>query len=61
VVTFADGRRARVGPRGSTFDGDLAVVAVDTADAPRSSGARRCPAWATPSSVWPTPVGVGCG
>jgi serine protease Do len=34
VITFADGRRAEGRPAGVDVDGDLAVVAVDTADAP---------------------------
>jgi len=34
VVTFADGRRAGGRPAGVDVDGDLAVVAVDTGDAP---------------------------
>jgi len=34
VVTFADGRRADGRPAGVDVDGDLAVVAVDTGDAP---------------------------
>jgi serine protease Do len=34
VVTFADGRRADGRPTGVDVDGDLAVVSVDTADAP---------------------------
>jgi serine protease Do len=34
VVTFADGRRADGRPTGVDVDGDLAVVAVDTGDAP---------------------------
>jgi len=34
VVTFADGRRADGRPAGVDIDGDLAVVAVDTGDAP---------------------------
>jgi len=34
VVTFADGRRAEGRPAGVDVDGDLAVVSVDTADAP---------------------------
>jgi serine protease Do len=34
VVTFADGRRAPGRATGIDIDGDLAVVAVDTADAP---------------------------
>ncbi len=34
VVTFADGRRAEGRPAGVDVDGDLAVVAVDTGDAP---------------------------
>jgi serine protease Do len=34
VVTFADGRRAPGRATGVDIDGDLAVVAVDTADAP---------------------------
>ncbi|HXQ76113.1 MAG TPA: trypsin-like peptidase domain-containing protein [Acidimicrobiales bacterium] len=34
VVTFADGRRAPGRAAGVDIDGDLAVVAVDTADAP---------------------------
>jgi serine protease Do len=34
VVTFADGRRATGRATGVDIDGDLAVVAVDTADAP---------------------------
>jgi len=32
IVTFADGRRAEGRPAGVDVDGDLAVVAVDTAD-----------------------------
>lgn len=35
VVTFADGRRAEGRATGVDIDGDLAVVAVDTADVPR--------------------------
>src|ERR1019366_2416890 len=34
VVTFADGRRAEGRPAGVDVDGDLAVVAVETDDAP---------------------------
>ncbi len=34
VVTFADGRRADGRPAGVDVDGDLAVVSVDTGDAP---------------------------
>jgi serine protease Do len=34
VITFADGRRAPGRAAGVDIDGDLAVVAVDTADAP---------------------------
>ena len=34
VVTFADGRRAEGRPAGVDVDGDLAVVSVDTGDAP---------------------------
>ena len=34
VVTFADGRRAAGRPAGVDVDGDLAVVSVDTGDAP---------------------------
>ncbi|MGD0379423.1 MAG: S1C family serine protease [Acidimicrobiales bacterium] len=34
VVTFADGRRADGRPAGVDIDGDLAVVSVDTGDAP---------------------------
>jgi serine protease Do len=34
VVTFADGRRAPGRATGVDIDGDLAVIAVDTADAP---------------------------
>ena len=34
VVTFADGRRADGRPAGVDVEGDLAVVSVDTADAP---------------------------
>ena len=34
VVTFSDGRRADGRPAGVDVDGDLAVVAVDTGDAP---------------------------
>ena len=34
VVTFADGRRADGRPAGVDVDGDLAVVAVETGDAP---------------------------
>jgi serine protease Do len=34
VITFADGRRAAGRATGVDIDGDLAVVAVDTADAP---------------------------
>jgi serine protease Do len=46
VVTFADGRRAEGRATGVDIDGDLAVVAVDTADAPPL-------AWST------TPAGIG--
>jgi serine protease Do len=46
VVTFADGRRAPGRAAGVDIDGDLAVVAVDTADAPAL-------AWST------TAAGVG--
>jgi serine protease Do len=46
VVTFADGRRAPGRATGVDIDGDLAVVAVDTGDAP--------------ALVWGTsPAGVG--
>ncbi len=61
VVTFADGRRADGRPAGVDVEGDLAVVAVETGDAP----ALRCRAprsgWATPS--WPSPIRAGapCG
>jgi serine protease Do len=44
VVSFADGRRAPGRPTGVDIDGDLAVLAVDTADAPAlewSAGAAR--------------------
>jgi serine protease Do len=34
VITFADGRRAEGHPAGVDVDGDLAVVSVDTGDAP---------------------------
>jgi serine protease Do len=34
VVTFADGRRAQGHPAGVDVDGDLAVVSVETGDAP---------------------------
>ena len=34
VITFADGRRAEGRPAGVDVDGDLAVVSVDTGDAP---------------------------
>jgi serine protease Do len=34
VVTFADGRRVQGGAAGVDVDGDLAVVSVDTGDAP---------------------------
>ncbi len=37
VITFADGRRAEGRPAGVDVDGDLAVVAVDTGDAPALS------------------------
>jgi len=37
VVTFADGRRADGRPAGVDVDGDLAVVSVDTGDAPALS------------------------
>jgi serine protease Do len=46
VVTFADGRRAPGRATGVDIDGDLAVVAVDTAGAPAV-------AWST------TPAGIG--
>jgi serine protease Do len=46
VVTFADGRRVTGRATGVDIDGDLAVVAVDTADAPAV-------AWST------TPAAVG--
>ena len=41
VVTFADGRRADGRPAGVDVDGDLAVVAVDTGDAPAPPGGGR--------------------
>ncbi|HVA04146.1 MAG TPA: S1C family serine protease [Acidimicrobiales bacterium] len=40
VVTFADGRRADGRPAGVDVEGDLAVVAVETADAPALAFAR---------------------
>ena len=43
VVTFADGRRADGRPAGVDIDGDLAVVAVDTGDAPALAVAARAP------------------
>jgi serine protease Do len=46
VVTFADGRRAPGRATGVDIDGDLAVLAVDTAEAPAV-------AWST------SPVGIG--
>jgi serine protease Do len=46
VVTFADGRRAPGRATGVDIDGDLAVLAVDTADAPAV-------AWS------PSPAGMG--
>jgi S1-C subfamily serine protease len=46
VITFADGRRAPGHARGVDIDGDLAVVAVDTAGAPALD-------WST------TPAGIG--
>jgi serine protease Do len=46
VITFADGRRAPGRATGVDIDGDLAVVAVDTADAPAL-------AWST------SPAGIG--
>ncbi len=39
VITFADGRRAEGHPAGVDVDGDLAVVSVDTGDAPVLAGA----------------------
>lgn len=46
VVTFSDGRRAPGRASGIDIDGDLAVLAVDTADAPAVT-------WST------TPAGIG--
>jgi serine protease Do len=43
VVTFADGRRADGRPAGVDVDGDLAVVSVDTADAPALAVAGSAP------------------
>ena len=63
VVTFADGRRADGRPTGVDVDGDLAVVAVDTGDAPVLRRGRRSDrsAWETPLWPWPTPEGAACG
>jgi serine protease Do len=49
TVTFADGRRARGTVAGADLDGDLAVIAVDTAGiAPVAWGDRALPAIGTP-------------
>ena len=61
VVTFADGRRADGRPAGVDVDGDLAVVSVDTGDAPALPVGRHDPcAWATPFWPWPTRAGAPC-
>ena len=49
-VTFADGRSVQGVTAGIDADGDLAVLTVDTADAPPSSGPTRCPESEMPSS-----------
>jgi len=52
VITFADGRRAPGQARGVDIDGDLAVVAVDTAGAPAL-------AWSTtPASIGDAVLGL---
>ena len=59
VVTFADGRRADGRPAGVDVDGDLAVVSVDTGDAPALAVPEPPSAWATPCWPWPTRVDAG--
>lgn len=49
IVVFADGRRAEASLKGVDIDGDLAVLAVDTADAPAL-------AWSGASAGIGTPV-----
>src|SRR5512141_22590 len=49
IVEFADGRRAEASLKGVDIDGDLAVLAVDTADAPAL-------AWSGASAGIGTPV-----
>jgi serine protease Do len=49
VVAFADGRRAEASIKGIDIDGDLAVLAVDTANAPALT-------WSSASAGIGTPV-----
>jgi serine protease Do len=66
VVTFADGRRAPGRATGVDIDGDLAVLAVDTADAPAVAWSHvsgrdrgRCPRPGQPGRPGPAGEHVG--
>jgi serine protease Do len=48
IVVFADGRRAEAALRGADIDGDLAVLAVDTAGAPAVAWSSASPSIGTP-------------
>ena len=62
TVTFADGRTAEGTVAGHDIDGDLAVIQVETGQAPALPWAsRRARRSGRPSSRWPTRAGAGCG